>query len=147
MSADDRASVCVDVPARITMFFALLACWCPFSGQTTQVKLRILQIISWILVQFLLSSRLHRIYTDRRCLSCACTNELVEETDYRIGLLRIMGPGVPTWAQVNEAMDGRGSQNKLVRLVRLWRGCSMPSSQEHGLCQLFFTIIGILARV
>lgn len=38
-SADDRASVCVDVPARTTMFFALLACWCPFSGQTTQVEI------------------------------------------------------------------------------------------------------------
>lgn len=39
MSADAKVSVCVVVTARIIMLFALLACWYPFSGHTTLVKI------------------------------------------------------------------------------------------------------------
>lgn len=35
--------------------------------------------------------------------------------DNTIGLLRIMGLEVPSWAQGNEAMDGLGLQDKLDR--------------------------------
>lgn len=72
------------------------------------------------------------ICTDRRSLDYALyeRNNGGNVKKDQIGLLRMRGPGVPTWPQVNEAMEDLGSQDKIDWMVWLWRGSSTSTFVE-----------------